>query len=127
MNEKPNAAKPKFRRRWYQYSLRTLLIVVALLSLPFAYVAHEARIVRERNAWLRAKTPHFYSLFGLPSTFATGDRSRSPSLVRCWLGDESHDGVIVSPSSPLSEKRLAAELFPEADVLEVQQVGLDTP
>jgi len=30
MDEKPNAAQPKARRRWYQYSLRTLLIVVTL-------------------------------------------------------------------------------------------------
>ena len=31
----PNAAKPKARRRWYQYSLRTLLIFVTLAGCGF--------------------------------------------------------------------------------------------
>ena len=35
MNDKPNAAQPKARRRWYQYSLRSLLIFVTLAGCGF--------------------------------------------------------------------------------------------
>ena len=37
-------------RRRFQFRLRTLLIVVALLAVPCWYVANEARIVRQRRA-----------------------------------------------------------------------------
>jgi hypothetical protein len=36
--EPPKAEPPKRERRWFQFSLRTLLIVVTLLSVPCAYV-----------------------------------------------------------------------------------------
>jgi hypothetical protein len=36
-----------------QFRLRTLLIVVATLAVPCAYLAHEAKIVRQRRAMLR--------------------------------------------------------------------------
>jgi hypothetical protein len=40
MHEKPATAEPrkKARRRWYQFSIRTLLIGVMLLGLVCAYV-----------------------------------------------------------------------------------------
>ena len=50
MSATPIAAPPK--RRWYQYSLRTLLIVVTLLAIPSGYVGWQANIVRERQAML---------------------------------------------------------------------------
>jgi hypothetical protein len=44
--ELPNADPPKRKRRWFQFSLRSLLIGVALLSIPCAYVGWQAKIVR---------------------------------------------------------------------------------
>lgn len=40
-------AKP--RRRWFQFSLRTLLIVVMVLSGPFAWTAYQLNWLRERH------------------------------------------------------------------------------
>jgi hypothetical protein len=49
--EPPKANPPKRKRRWFQFSLRTVLIVVTLLAVPLAYVGWQAKIVRERR-WL---------------------------------------------------------------------------
>ena len=49
--DKPNTAEPqKPRRRWLQVRLRTLLIVMVLLSIPLGYVGWQRMIVRERLA-----------------------------------------------------------------------------
>jgi hypothetical protein len=45
---------PKRKRRWFQFSLRTLMIVVTLLALPLGYVGWQARIVRDRKVVLSA-------------------------------------------------------------------------
>jgi hypothetical protein len=39
-------------KRWFQFSLRTLMIVITLLAVPLAYVGWQAKIVRERKAML---------------------------------------------------------------------------
>jgi hypothetical protein len=43
---------PKRKRRWFQVSLRTLMIAVTLLAAACAYVGWQAKIVRERWAEL---------------------------------------------------------------------------
>ena len=48
------AAPPERKRRWYQFSLRTLLIVVTLLAVPCAYTGWQAKIVRDRKAIFNA-------------------------------------------------------------------------
>lgn len=40
MLNNPSTDEPKPRRRWNQFRLRTLLIVVAVLGIPLAYIAH---------------------------------------------------------------------------------------
>jgi hypothetical protein len=45
------------KRRWFQFSLRTLLIGVTLFAAACGYVAHEAHIVRERQTWIADPEP----------------------------------------------------------------------
>jgi hypothetical protein len=40
----------KAKRRWFQFRLRTLMIVVTLLAVPLGYVGWQVKIVRERKA-----------------------------------------------------------------------------
>lgn len=47
-NAAPNAAKPK--RRWYQFSLRTLLIFVTLAGCGFGWLGLKAREARKQHA-----------------------------------------------------------------------------
>ena len=50
--EPPKAEPPERKRRWCQFSLRTLMISVTLLAVPCGYVGWQAKIVRERKARL---------------------------------------------------------------------------
>ena len=47
--EPTKVALPSAKRRWFQFSMRTLLIVVTLLAVACAYVGWQAKIVRERR------------------------------------------------------------------------------
>ena len=52
------AEPPKRKRRWFQFSLRTLLIFVALLAVPLAYIGWQSRIVRDGKAKLETGPLH---------------------------------------------------------------------
>jgi hypothetical protein len=93
------------------------MIVVTLLAVPLGYVGWQAKIVRERKAWLDAHPqPPFFEFIRMPAVVAGGDRNLSPSHIRVWLGDNSHDCIGVDFSSSIAERREAANLFPEAEV-----------
>ena len=50
--EPPKADPPKRKRRWFQFSLRSLLILVTLLAVVCGYVGRQAEFVRGRQAML---------------------------------------------------------------------------
>ena len=53
MDEPPNAEPPKRKRRWFQFSLRSLLIMVTLFCAVIGgYVRWQANIVKERQTWI---------------------------------------------------------------------------
>ena len=118
--EPPKADPPKRKRRWFQFSLRTLFAVVTATAVTCAYVAREAAVVRARQAW--AADVRTFVFFEHPREFAHGDHSQSPSLIRHWLGDETRKVVVVGTSDSIAEKQFAATLFPEAAVYEGQPV-----
>jgi hypothetical protein len=93
------------RPRRFQFRLRTLLIVVTLFALPLGYVGWQAKIVRERTAWLRTHQ------------WQEGDYSRLP-FVRRWLGDFPVEILWISTPPNDSERQMAISLFPEAIVEE---------
>jgi hypothetical protein len=122
MADNPNTADPgKSRRPWYQFRLRTLLIAVPLLATPCGYIAHEAKIVRARRAFLEEQYQESKDRgpvhVGPPLLFY-GDTDQQASYVRRWLGDTGQWIVVVRASAPLAEKQAAAALFPEAGVME---------
>jgi hypothetical protein len=106
------ARKPR-RHRWFQFSLRTLMIVVTLMAIPCAYIGWQARIVQERKAMLaeingaggvyltseynaaereEARTwapitdrEHWFH----EKLISLGQISNDPAFLRTLLGDES--------------------------------------
>ncbi len=117
---------PKRQRRWYQFSLRTLLGGVTLLAVACGYVGWQAKIVRERTAVAR-------ELYDAGAVFITsrqltgrGAKSYSmegkdftppyPSvnLVRRWFGDDFVLGIKWRWSVPSTNETWAAAVFPEA-------------
>jgi hypothetical protein len=78
--------KPR-KRRWFQFSLRTLLIGVTLLAVACAYVAHEKAIADRRRdllKWIGQHQSQIRTDGGLP----VDEEVEKPSFVRRLLGDQ---------------------------------------
>jgi hypothetical protein len=101
----------------FQFRLRTLLIVVALLAVMCAFVGWQAKIVTGRKGWLNSHAEQVF-VIAPDSVFARGDREQSPSHLRVWFGDERRDWIAVPETASITEKQSAASLFPEADVVQ---------
>ena len=108
----PTATKPKPRRR-FQFGLGTLLIGVALLGTACSYVAHEARLVAERRAWLHAHMGSIFADFDGRKLKALHDPKFDPPLIRRWLGDRPTECLTVCSEADATD---ALRLFPEAAV-----------
>lgn len=122
MDEKHDAAvtTKRPRRRWYQFTLRTLLIGVVAQAIFCACVAREIRIVAARKAWLASHPQEGiqYNIVVVSIGSADGSEGDVPveeslPLIRRWLGDElQYDLEIESEHDRTS----AQALFPEARV-----------
>jgi hypothetical protein len=84
------------KRPRFQFRLRTLMIAVTLLAVPLGYVGWQARIVREREAWVDSH-PHIDDKWNVTAGIP---------WVRRWFGDRAY-AVVAFGESP-------AALFPEA-------------
>jgi hypothetical protein len=94
----------------FQFRLRTLLIAVAVLSIPCAYVAKQAKIVRDREAaWAKVRT------FGKEG-YASYKDSPLPK-IRQWLGDSAIALIELPDDVSKSDLELIKTEFPEARVL----------
>ncbi|HEV2970746.1 MAG TPA: hypothetical protein VGY55_12315 [Pirellulales bacterium] len=105
-------------RHRFQFSLRTLLIAVTLLAVLCGYVAHEAKIVATRTAWLVARPAlsDFPSFSHIIIVLAPCDKNRSPSFLRRWFGDERQEAIEILGRSSAAEVKQITALFPEATV-----------
>ena len=86
--EPTKAEPPKGKRRWFQFSLRTLLIGVMLLAVACAYVAHEKAIVDRRSElwrWLNQHGSQIRTDGGMP----VPEGIEQPSFLRRLLGDQT--------------------------------------
>ena len=110
--DQPTAVK-SLRRRWYQFTLRTLLIGVALLSVPCAYVAHEYRIVQARKEWITDRAPVFQRALIPSKQVNQRNPASDPSLIRRWLGDKAETLIDVDSEA---DSAIAKSLFPEAAI-----------
>jgi hypothetical protein len=109
--EPSKADPPKRKRRWFQFSLRTLLIGVTLLAVVCGYVGWEAKIVRDRKTWLkehpRERDPIYKSDSDM--VLSLGDKNKSPNAIRRWLGDTSTPYIIIPHSPDLRGRRTDGE------------------
>jgi hypothetical protein len=114
MVEKPNIAEPgKPRRRWYQFSLRMLLIGMALLSMPLGYAGWQAEIVRERRVMMEVIRKSGGSLYPFASVELFGD---GPVLwCRKLFGDPGF-GLVYIPEAMSKQAVAVQKMFPESTV-----------
>ena len=104
--------KPK--RRWFQFSLRTLFVLIALLSIPIAWAASiQLNWIRQRN--------EFKNEFDINDMDFSGFR---PNAAQCpWslkLFGETDQKYVLVPIKYVAEAR---RLFPEAVILATSVSG----
>jgi hypothetical protein len=99
------AAPPKQRkRRWFQFSLRTLFVVVTLMAVVCGYIAQQYKIVGEREEMWNHLTCSYEGyereINGLP-------------WLRRQFGDRDWRAIWV-PEATREEQERIKSLFPEA-------------
>jgi hypothetical protein len=112
------ATRPRKRkRRWFQFTLRTLFVVVAIMAIACGYVAHEWRTVRERDAIYdrlvsvdRSTISHIVDENGQPLS--------SVSWIRQLLRDRTIDRIQVPRETSAEECQKIHRAFPEAGPIE---------
>ena len=111
--EPPKADSPKRKRRWFQFSLRSLMIGVTLFCVAVGgYIGWQAKIVRERKAMLAQlsaadwRRPEF--------------RWHSPTPQIPWLrrilGDKPVAMLVVPPNADQQAIAEIRQMLPEADL-----------
>jgi hypothetical protein len=104
MDEKPS------RRRWFRFSLRTMLVLVTLVCVVCGYLGWALNWKRQRNV----------VLMQLPLA-EIGDISDAPLLLRLF-GVDGVKYVLVSKSVLKQDLDRMRALFPEAEVQKSQFV-----
>jgi hypothetical protein len=123
MQTEPSKAEPpKRKRRWYQFSLRTLFLVVTAVGV---WLGWEAHVVRERKAALEEIQRAGGSSWTMADFCQLWDQLQEPRpkeasatvpFVRAWFGDEPIPEIDVAHDAPPGEEKRIAILFPEANV-----------
>lgn len=106
-------------RRWFQFRLRTLLVGVALIGAACGYVAHEWRIVRERNAlrdWLVANRAGDYSPYISWSSLPASEHPPPVSWVRQLMGDYGEIWIDLTRRASAKDEAKVRAVFPEAEI-----------
>jgi hypothetical protein len=96
------------KRRWNQFSLRTLLIGVTLLAVACAYVAWQARIVKQRRNQIEARSSPRIAIYRGKRTPPNG-----PNWLRLAFGDVPVQWI---SSRNAANADMLRELFPEGIV-----------
>jgi hypothetical protein len=104
--EPPKAAPPKRKRRWFQFSLRTLMIGVTVLAILFAYIGSQLKFMRERHEAAASHQEVF-------SWVIPAIRPEAPWPLR-WFGEEAYLGIDAGNTASDDEIANLKLLFPEA-------------
>ena len=116
--------EPKRKRRWFQFSLRSLLIGVTLLALPLAYVGWQVRIVREPKEMLDGVVLNncAFQLYGMRfSVLARTDFPDPPiPWIRKALGDVWVSWIVVGREVTEDDFERIWAAFPEANVARLE-------
>src|SRR5689334_18291305 len=92
------------RRRWYQFSLRTMFVVVAAAAVPLAWVGYSMNWIRQRQQFiLKESIPGYVDPRDL-----LNEKSAPAGL---WMfGEVGRYGIVVKSK----DYNRARSLFPEA-------------
>jgi hypothetical protein len=124
--EPSNTDQPKGNRRWFQYSLRSLMIGVTLLAVPCGYIGWQAKIVRERKSLLeRIDGVNGPILSHSEVIDGFGDHAGFVELpwIRKSMGDIPIDLIDLIHDAPPEIVREIKAAFPEAAIIVIPPPG----
>src|SRR5262245_38737730 len=120
--EAVNSDRPSSKRRWLQFRLRTLLIVVTLTAAGLAWIAPELRIARERLS-MQGPTldgPRTVSnsvvVYEIRASVPAWRREERVSWPRRLLGDRPVYEVWLGYDTKPSDVASYKAAFPEAEI-----------
>ncbi len=102
--------KKPSNRRWFQFSLRTLLTFTMVVAVACGWVSWQAQIVRDRNAELNRAVN--MRLIGIDCD----DQAQAIPWLRRLLGDVSVNSISMPPETTSDELDRLSALFPESRV-----------
>ena len=116
MSTDANVSTPtKPKRRWYQYSLRTLFIIVTFFGIGFGLIGGQALIVRERKAMLDEIQLGGGRWMDRPAAVSVLPDDWALPWYRRLLGDNVIRAIFL-PKSLRQRHASVQEIFPEAMV-----------
>ena len=125
MDEQPKIAEPKSkpRRRWYQFSLRTLLIAVTLAGCGFAWVGVKIREARQQQAVVAlierkgGFVRYDYQFGGSYRLLVRAAVPPGPAWLRAMVGDDCFRHVFEAAFGGGSHPTFSDADFKELEVL----------
>lgn len=102
------------KRRWYQFSLRTMFVGMTVLCV---YLGWQASTVRERKAvraWLIARGDMLRTYPNI-GPFWFRDHSEPISTIRHWLGDLPIDAVAFQEPISKQDAERVYRAYPDTD------------
>jgi hypothetical protein len=127
MQTEPSKAEPpKRKRRWIQFSLRSLMIGGTLLAIPCGYVGWQKKIVADRWA-LRFEIKKMGptdngNAKGLIDRTNANEPERAIPWLRLLLGDQAIRFVALPTNISKAYLERVKETFPEADIFATKPV-----
>jgi hypothetical protein len=114
------------KRRWFQFCLETIFLLVAILA---GWLAWESKFARDREALIaRFSGSGEFKLMALRRDVAYPDWFKQPTIPvwRCWLGDEPINSVVSTDemTDPADIKTLE-RFFPKADFVRYDRFLVD--
>jgi hypothetical protein len=131
--ERAKPELPKRRHRWFQFSLRSLMIVVTIVGLFCAFFGTSAKVAWERRAMLkriRSFDNGKIIRFGhKEDSLGSRDENQCPFPVpwdRRLLGDDAVDWIFVPYAIGEAQLQEIRALFPEANIAAFTEVDPTT-
>jgi hypothetical protein len=112
-------------RGWFQFRLRSLLIVVTAASLAFGWVAGEAHVVQERKAMQKSIDEGGGACVAndVRSSSAGNSRVEEPPMLRRLLGDTKVATIFLPRKTSEQDMQRIKTLFPSAGLV---PLGIDS-
>ena len=105
---------PPNRRRWFQFGLGTLFLLVTVFAVWLGLATADVRARRAMRQWIKANQGMIVTGVDSPKNFDPPPRAVEISALRHWLGDEAIAYVWMPTIATDSDWAQAQPLFPEA-------------